>query len=386
MGSKGRFHGWCFTINNYTEDDIQRVNSFGLDLGDDADQITFGGYSFPEIIRAVWAYEVGAQGTNHIQGYLFHERQTSRKIISRILPGAYLAPARGSWGQQLTYIVGPYDKREGMTIKSKPYNPDHVIIGSEPEQGRRSDIEAFTRAILDGATDPELIADFPVEWVQFGRMVALTRASRAQPRTTKPIVTWIFGPSGKGKTSYITKKYPPEDIYVKDHTIWWNGYIGQPIVLVDDFSGKWDHKDLLRCNDYAQYQSQFKGGYVHIAPTDIYFTTTLNPTKLYHKIVADSDMRKGSKFATDDSEYYQFVRRVDHLIHVNSLGEYEDFDVQLQAVKDKFEALSIEADDIDCLGDPSIIIKPNTITDLKKKSYSLSLSELRMLDPDIEEV
>lgn len=43
---------------------------------------------------------------------------------------------------------------------------------------------------------------------------------------------WIWGKAGIGKTLSVTTDHP--DYYEKDKSKYWNGYVGQPVVLVDD--------------------------------------------------------------------------------------------------------------------------------------------------------
>lgn len=47
---------------------------------------------------------------------------------------------------------------------------------------------------------------------------------------------WIHGPAGVGKSYYVRKK--EKDLYLKSQNKWWDGYKGQPAVLLDDFDKK----------------------------------------------------------------------------------------------------------------------------------------------------
>lgn len=108
--------GWCFTINNYTEDDLLSIFNF------------YAQY-------LVFAFEVGEKcGTPHVQGYC---RFKSAKLFSTMqnhMPRANLTMAEGTAAQNRVYIVGPYEK-DG---KSKSYNPDHLEFGECPENGKIS--------------------------------------------------------------------------------------------------------------------------------------------------------------------------------------------------------------------------------------------------------
>ena len=44
---------------------------------------------------------------------------------------------------------------------------------------------------------------------------------------------WIIGPPGVGKTHSVISAEP--SLYRKAQNKWWDGYVGQPAVLIDDF-------------------------------------------------------------------------------------------------------------------------------------------------------
>lgn len=61
---------WVFTINNYTEEDIKRLE--GLDV---------------DAYFTVFGEEVGEQGTPHLQGYIRAEKRLRRANIEKVLGG-----------------------------------------------------------------------------------------------------------------------------------------------------------------------------------------------------------------------------------------------------------------------------------------------------------
>ena len=44
---------------------------------------------------------------------------------------------------------------------------------------------------------------------------------------------WRYGPTGTGKSRTAHEDYP--DAYIKANTKWWDGYIDQEVVIIDDF-------------------------------------------------------------------------------------------------------------------------------------------------------
>lgn len=53
---------------------------------------------------------------------------------------------------------------------------------------------------------------------------------------------WIYGKQGSGKTRWVRENIDPRELYPKLCTKWWDGYIGQKYVVMDDMMK--DHKYL----------------------------------------------------------------------------------------------------------------------------------------------
>lgn len=82
-----RSRAFCFTINNYTYDDIDGI----LDLIDDSEYLVFG-------------FEIGGKlKTPHIQGYVYFNNPQTRRHVNFYLKYAYIAPAKGTPDQNFEY-------------------------------------------------------------------------------------------------------------------------------------------------------------------------------------------------------------------------------------------------------------------------------------------
>lgn len=68
-----RARNWCFTLNNYTENDIKHLESEFKDTAD---------YTFQQ--------ERGANGTKHLQGVVCFKNAVSFKHVKNILPQAHI--------------------------------------------------------------------------------------------------------------------------------------------------------------------------------------------------------------------------------------------------------------------------------------------------------
>ena len=81
---------WCFTINNYTEEDEQNL----------LDELT------PDkVVYAIVGREKGESGTPHLQGYVYFKRRLKMSTAKATLgKTAHLEPARGTPGKKRTVL------------------------------------------------------------------------------------------------------------------------------------------------------------------------------------------------------------------------------------------------------------------------------------------
>ena len=85
---------------------------------------------------------------------------------------------------------------------------------------------------------------------------------------------WLYGRPGTGKTSYVFRNFN-DNLYIKAINKWWDGYIDQDTVLLDD----WDpnHNILVgylkQWADRFPFRAEIKGGSLLIRPKRIIITS-----------------------------------------------------------------------------------------------------------------
>jgi len=91
---------------------------------------------------------------------------------------------------------------------------------------------------------------------------------------------WHYGATGLGKSRGVREKYP--EAYIKANNIWWDGYDGQPVVIVEDIGPKLinAHHIKLWCDHYA-FAAESKGGSVKIRPKLVIFTSNYHPQDIW---------------------------------------------------------------------------------------------------------
>lgn len=91
MATRGR--RWCFTLNNYTEEDCVTLSTL-------------------EVKSIVVGKEKGESGTEHLQGFVKFNQPKKLSGVKKILPRAHWEIAKGSDSQNLDYC-----SKETVTIK-----------------------------------------------------------------------------------------------------------------------------------------------------------------------------------------------------------------------------------------------------------------------------
>lgn len=91
---------WCYTINNYSEEDIRRLQEV-------------------DAVRHVCGREVGENGTPHLQGYVRFQKPQRFSWWKNQFPRAHVEPRIGSEKQ-----ASDYCKKEGDIIIDKGHDVD----------------------------------------------------------------------------------------------------------------------------------------------------------------------------------------------------------------------------------------------------------------------
>jgi len=241
---------WCFTINNFEESDIKRLDDL------DCQYIIYG-------------KEKGESGTPHLQGYVyFSKRKTFRFAKEAIGSKSHLERAKGSPAQAATYC-----RKDG----------DFTERGQLPGgQGERKDLDIVYEKIRSGANLQEIADTHPSAALRYGTGI-LRMSQFFRPKREKDVYIWTFwGPTGTGKTKRVWDFTDPDQMWVHPGHQWFDGYMGHKAVLFDDFDGSWFKMHyLLKLLDNYVFQVPVKGGYTWWIPYTIFITSNIDPGDWY---------------------------------------------------------------------------------------------------------
>lgn len=256
MSTRGSAKNWCFTLNNFNDDEQEILRALGSESPEGIKYLVFG-------------REKGAEGTPHLQGYIsFEARKTLRQVRGLVSERAHFEKARGSPGENRAYCTKDGDFEEFGTVPSG--------------QGSRSDLERVAKAIKQGKTLRDLAEEFPAVVLRYGSGVQRLRMFVRPEREGPPEIWTLWGKTGTGKTRRVWEFADAERMWVHPGDRWFDGYDGQPAVLFDDFDGSWFKLSyLLKLLDRHIFQVPVKGGYTWWAPKTIYITSNLHPKEWY---------------------------------------------------------------------------------------------------------
>lgn len=264
-----RLRNICFTLNNYTEEEIIKIKEIN--------------YSF-----IVLGYEIGEKGTPHIQGYIeFLNARSFKSLTKMFFKRAHLENRKGFPKQAAGYCLkgeSPEVPNYSVYFDKPGINAKFFMDGTITEQGKRSDIEKVVEFINDGNNLKDIATVYPCQFVKFNKGFEKLINITVEPRNTKPTVTILWGDTGTGK-SYKARQLcnnEPYYIWTPSRGHWWDGYQHQKNIIMEEFRGQLPFDYILTLLDRYECPIQFKGGTTEFVGTNIIITSPIHPGMWYN--------------------------------------------------------------------------------------------------------
>lgn len=271
---KGTSRGWCFTIHNYTDEQLRRGMVW---------------LETHECIGISAGLEISPKtGSPHIQGYVrlndSVKKGRFRKIIgpnSKGLENFWMKKANADWTANAKYT-------------SKDENVIWFKIPPVSHQGVRTELDEFKEAIKRKADDAELFEKHLPVLAKYPKLEnrlkqSFLKAQTREFRDVQVIVHWGKTGTGKTRTPYEEGAFLFDDY----DNGWWDGYDGESVICLDEFYGGIKFSSLLRWLDGYQLRLKIKGGFTYAQWSKVYITSNVPPSQWYPNI---NDERKNALF------------------------------------------------------------------------------------------
>lgn len=257
-GAGSRARAWCFTLNNWTQEEYNVVVSCSCRY-------------------LIVGKEIGESGTPHLQGYVCF-RNARRLVSVKEKLGCnrvHVEVARGTAEQNQQYC-----SKEG----------DFVEVGEIPVSQKRKgemEIERWARArdLAKAGKFEEIDGDIYVRCLRNLEQIFRKEKLSAQLADNSEMVNeWIWGPTGCGKSSSVRTRFGDEDLYSKPLNKWWDDYNGERVVLLEDVDPsheKWIGYFLKVWSDHYKFRGEYKGGSMMLRPKSLIITSQYSIDQIF---------------------------------------------------------------------------------------------------------
>jgi len=228
-----RERNWCGTVNNY---DIKHINAIV--------NLQKAGIDF-----AIFALEIGKEGTPHIQFYIrwingktktqavnWFSRMTDEKMGDKDNKWS-LRSRKGTHYEAASYCTPEHPDKDESNCKVIR------IIGNFPDEDDEelgvwaSIMKDVTERQMDNW---ELLLKYPGSLRGSSNAINNIRTEWQRTKLNEwreMSVTWISGPTRIGKTSSILKHYGSKNVYrITNYDHPWDAYRGQDVIIMDEFT------------------------------------------------------------------------------------------------------------------------------------------------------
>lgn len=252
-----RARNWCFTLNNYSEGDVEFLTSFE---------------PAPRYLLA--GKERSVKGTPHLQGQVCFETLKALHQVKLILGPRYHLEITQDLAKSIGYC------KKGSGTADAPVEPDWFERGSPPdtpaEKGKKEQdrwalaLDAAQRGAFEEiAPQIQVCQARTLEYIH-------TKKLRETPleNTFEPML-WYYGETGSGKTRLARESNPKA--YIKNMNKWWCAYNGQDVAIIDEVQPAHCTAELTgdfkRWSDHYPFNAEVKCSHIMARPRQLIVTS-----------------------------------------------------------------------------------------------------------------
>lgn len=299
--------------------------------------------------------ECGEQGTFHTHIYICSSSAIRFSTIKRRFPEAHIEVARGTSQENRDYITksGKWenDEKHETSIPSSFEEWGEMPV---ERQGERTDLEALYEMIKDGLSNYEILENNPGFMLRINdieRARQTIRAEKFRKQFRKLDVTYIWGPTGLGKTRSVMEKYDYEDVFrVTDYNHPFDNYEGQSRLVLDEYHSQFSVPQFLNLVDGYPLELPARYSNKIACYTQVYIISNIDLLQQYRAI----------QFEQPET-WKAILRRINHVItflpdgqlkayttdeYVNGFVQIADHDLPFpDADEDEIETASLSSSD-----------------------------------------
>lgn len=289
--------GWCFTVNNFTEEDKTYIKCLLDKQG--VDYIVFGEETAP------------TTGTPHLQGYIHFKAKRRFKTVKELLPaGAHIEAAKGTAEHNKAYCT-----KDGTGIVEVGELPSRGAGSpTRTSKGGKATADNFSQAIQLAKEQKFEDIDPKILLRHYSAIMAIARANPPQVKSIPQLNNfWIYGASGGGKSRSVREWATANGytLYSKPKTKWWDGYLNEDIVLIEDVD-KYDPKlsyHLKIWGDHYPFTAEIKNGAFKLRPKMVIVTAQYKPFDIFEDLETCTAIERRYHMITFDTELTDEERR-----------------------------------------------------------------------------
>lgn len=238
-----KYRSYVFTLNNYGQIEEQQVQALPSEF-------------------LVYGREVGESGTPHLQGFIKFKNPRAFSGVKKLLPRAHIEIC-----QDVQAAIA-YCRKDGDVFEK----------GKEPEKhgGDKMQEKIAKNKRLRDTPLNELIETGEISIMDVRKLKNAKQdleAERACESWVPHDNHWYWGATGTGKSRKAREENP--GAYIKDTNKWWDGYQGQDVVIIEEWSPEHEclASKLKKWSDHYTFGAEIKGGGKEIRPKKLIITS-----------------------------------------------------------------------------------------------------------------
>jgi len=249
--------------------------------------------------------------TPHLQGFIRFEKAVARNFVKETLGASHVWCEIAVDAEKAITYCRKHETRFGETYEEGDL---------QFEQGKSSRMTEAVRLIQEGSSVDDVGSEYPEQLVLHERGFRALRAlhqKKHKALRTDLKVYLLYGATGVGKTFAVFKEHP--DAYFvnppSSGTVWYDGYDGESVLVLDEFSGWMSHAELLRLLDVYPLTVPYKGGFIRAVYTTVYITSNFHPGDWYPSFLGECSAPLARRITStlhcgtgSSREYYTTIR------------------------------------------------------------------------------